>query len=62
MTARKRKYPKQVYLTLEEPEDGDAWLEVHEEPDEAAEVGVSVEVAVYEFVRTAKVQTTTKIV
>ena len=52
--AKKQKYPKEVYL--EYAADGkETYLVVHESPDSVAVIGEEIEVAIYKFVRIAKV-------
>ena len=59
--AKKQRYPKEVYLESKESSAGNYFV-VHETPDQGAVIGKTVEVAIYSFVRMAKIHTGTKLI
>ncbi len=58
---RNRKYPKEIFV-VEEPASNEApYLVVHKKTESAAIVGGEVEAAVYQYVKTVRIKTTTRI-
>jgi len=60
-TKKSEKFPRMLYVTLEEPETGDEYFLTHEDIESVAEIGGVVEVAEYQRVGVKKVHVEVKV-
>ena len=58
----KRKYPKEIFIEWECPENDEPFMVVHQIPDTVAVAGDTIEVAIYRLVRTAHVTSGIKVI